>query len=277
MSVRESIETIERTLGRVQSHYELGVINGTIRQADRADKLLASIEKDATTLLEIVTPKAKGRDLSPAEAITTHVDAAEQMTLARGNHLYQVDSALDCAMQFMPDDVRGYWRTAGPHKFAGYVSHEPEVASQLEARGILIWRSVLDGLIRLVNTNWLTTHAAIREHVMTKVVGRRCSFCQIQEPQSSLELIPVDPQQRGKLELANGAVQLQTKTVHTHAKCAPHWLRWLAIAESYKTQAEAEAADLAAGRTQQPVPEMPQLEEKPPADETKHFNSKEQA
>ena len=109
------------------------------------------------------------------------------------------------------------------------------------------------------------------------MVGRRCQFCLIQEPPTSLELIPVDPERRGKLEIFNGVVQLQAKTIHAHEKCIPHWHRWLAIAEQYKTQAEAEAADIEAGRTQQPLPEMPQLEEEPVADDTKHFNSKEQA
>lgn len=279
MRVRKRIEDIERDLHRLESHYELGVINGTLRNGDRVEKLFASIQRDVATLVELVTPKAAGRALSPAERITTLAEALEQLWIARGNCLYQVDGAYECALQVMPDDIRGYWHTAGPHKLAGHISHEPEVASQLEARGILVWRSVADGLIRLVNTNWLTTHAAIREHVMTRVVGKRCQFCRIQEPGASLELLPVDPEKRGKLEISNGAVQLQTRQIQAHAKCIPHWKRWLAIAESYKSQAEAEAADIAAGRTAQALPALPDLEsEKKPCgdDGSAHFNSKEQ-
>lgn len=275
-TVRKRIEMIERELDRLEPHYVLGVMNGTLREADRAEKLFASIQKDVAALAALVTPKTKARDLSPAEAITTHVDADEQMTLGRGNHIYQVDALHECAMGFMPDDVRAYWRTAGPHKFAGYVAHEPEVAEQLETRGILVWQSEVDGLIRLVHTEWLKTAAGKREHVQRKVAGRCCSFCLIPEAQSSLELIPVDPAKRGKLEILDGVVQLQTRTVHTHAKCAPHWLRWLAIAEQYASQAEAEAADIEAGRTQQPVPAVPQLEQPKAGDASKHFNNAEQ-
>lgn len=272
-TMRALTEAIERDLERFRVYHGFSVLNGRMREPKRVQKLLEGIREDIATALALVQPDTL-RHLDLPARILTLIAALEQMTIARGNHIYQVDALHECAMQFMPDDVRNLWRTIGPHKLAGHIAHQSEVAEQLEARGILVWQGD-DHLIRLVNINWLKTHAAIREHVTMRVIGRRCQFCGIQEGQSSRELIPVDPAKRGQLEIANGAVQLQTRTVHTHAKCAPHWSRFLAIAERYKTQAEAEAADIEAGRTQQPVPEM-QLLEAPAADETNHFSSKEQ-
>lgn len=246
-------------LERLEVHCSHMVMNGTPRDANRLEKLYAAIESDVAALADFVVPKP-GRHLDLPARILTLIEALEQMTLARGNHLYQVDGLHECALQFMPDDVRSQWRTIGQHKLAGHIAHQSEVAEQLEARGILVWRSEIDGLIRLVHTNWLTAHAAIREHVMTKVIGRRCQFCSIQESQSSRELMPVDPAKRGKLAILDGVVQLQTKTIHAHLRCIPHWLRWLSIAEQYKSKAEAEASDIEAGRTPGALPALADLE-----------------
>lgn len=255
--MRQLADAIERDLDRFHVYYGLGHLNGRLREPKRAEKLIASAAADIAQALELVmTDTLRHLDL-PARILTL-IAALEQMTIARGNRLYQVDALHECAIGFMPDDVRNQWRTIGQHKLAGHIAHQSEVAEQLESRGILVWQGD-DHLIRLVNVNWLATHAAIREHVTTKVVGRRCQFCGIQEGQSSRELIPVDPQKRGQLEILDGVVQLQTRTVHTHAKCAPHWSRWLAIAERYKTQAEAEAADIEAGRTPADVKAVGQL------------------
>ena len=278
MTPRERTETITRDLERLEVHYSLGVMNGTLRDAGQAERLFASIQRDVAALSLLVNPPATGPALNPAARITTLVDALEQLAIVRGNRLYQVDGLHECTTQVMPDDIRSYWHTAGPYKLVGHISHEPEVTSQLEARGILVWRGATDGLTRLVNANWLTSHAAIREHVMTKVIGRRCQFCRIQEPDTSRELSPVSPQQRGKLEISNGAVQLQTKQIHAHLKCIPHWQRWLAMAEGYRSQAEAESADSAAGRTVQALPALPDVSsDETQGNEPQHFNRQEQA
>lgn len=258
MTMRQRTDAIASDLERFQVYHGLGVLNGGVREGKRVEKLIASAQESVAAALALAMPDTL-RHLNPAAMILTLVAALEQMTLARGNHLYQVDGLHSCAMEFMPDDIRGHWRTIGPHKLAGYISHEPEVAEQLEARGILVWRGE-DRLVRLVNTEWIKTDAAKREHVQRKVVGRCCSFCLIQESQTSRELIPVDPAKRGKLEILDGVAQLQTKTIHAHEKCIPHWLRWLAIAERYKTQGEAEAADIEAGRTPGALPALADLE-----------------
>src|SRR5665213_4194439 len=70
----------------------------------------------------------------------------------------------------------------------------------------------------------------------------------------SHELQPVEVEQRTGYHTIGGVTQLQHGTVYTHKQCRPFWLRSLRIAEKYAGVAEAEAADIAAGRVSQPAP-----------------------
>ena len=70
----------------------------------------------------------------------------------------------------------------------------------------------------------------------------------------SMELQPVEAEKRTGYHISGGVVQLQAGVVHTHKACRAFWLKWLHIAGQYAGVAEAEAADLAAGRVSQAAP-----------------------
>jgi hypothetical protein len=145
------------------------------------------------------------------------------------------------------------------------------VPELLKTRGILTWFNEPDQRHRVVDVNWLTSHADIRDHVVGGVIkGKRCSFCRIHETPNYAGFIAVDPTDRQALAVSNDVVQLRLGVVYVHTQCLVYWHRWVGIAARYATQEAAEEADRLEGREPRVLPEPPSFEpdappEPPPA------------
>lgn len=275
--VQERITGIEDHFHTIQTYYGLAVLSGRIAGPDikRFSKLLETIETAQSAMFEMVKDKPAWHP-STVERVDSLVDVNERLAIEKGAGIFRPDAYHSLVVERLTGNIQAYWHRAGQHELLGMIRHQPEVCELLRPRGIEVWTND-DTHVRLVNHERLVNHADIYAHVdhLGWQGGRRCRACCIPEIATSRELVAVDPAKRSGYTTHNGQHVLQPATIYAHERCIPTWKRWLAIVEQYKTQAEAEAADLAAGRTSQPVPEMPQLEE-PPADETKHYSSKEQ-
>lgn len=280
MRIQERITGIEDNFHSIGTHYGLAVLSGRIAGPDikRFGKLLESIETAQSAMMDLVKAKPAW---SPTlvERIDSLVAGLEQLAIEKGAGIFRPDALHSLVVERLTGDIQAYWHRAGQHSLFGMIRNAPDVAEQLRQRGIEVWTNDQDRHIRVVNTAWLTLHADIWAHVDHHgwQGGRRCRFCRIDEIATSRELVPVDPAKRSGYTTHNGQHVLQPATIYAHERCIPTWKRWLSIAEQYKSKAEAEAADVAAGRTAQPVPPMPALESKPQADESRHYSSKEQA
>lgn len=126
----------------------------------------------------------------------------------------------------------------------------------LVADGVIAWRNPIDdGFIRIVDQRRITAHASIRTWVdqSNAPTGKRCRCCSILEPPSSMLLFSADPEMRGIPAVVNGVPVHSGGYVQVHAHCLAQWLSWVEIATSYASQADAEAADIAAGRAHLPA------------------------
>lgn len=277
MRVTERIDAIEYRFHEFQTHYGQAVMSGRV-DTKRVSKLLESIESTQTAMMDLVKAQPAWHPTA-VERIDSLVAGVERLAREKGAGMYLGDALHSLVMERLTGDIQAYWHRAGHHSLFGMIRNQPEVAELLRDRGILVWTNADDRHVRLVNTQWLVTHADIRAHVAKEWEGgRRCRLCRITEIATSRELSPVDPARRGHYTMQSGQHVMQPGVIYAHEQCIQTWKQWLAIAESYKTQAEAEAADIAAGRTAQPATALPDLKsEKPRGDEPQHFNSQEQS
>lgn len=173
------------------------------------------------------------RMLGTEEAVACLADALTTIARERRTVLAPPDSIKDLVVAEVADDVRGFWNTFQSVGYiSGLIQYDKQLALQLKAAGVLVWRNDRDGQIRLVNIRWCETEEQIRAHVTDQtIVGRRCRFCTMAElPNDSLELQPVDPDHRLKWTVYNDVHKLEIGWVYTHTLCREYWLRWLDIA-----------------------------------------------
>lgn len=130
----------------------------------------------------------------------------------------------------------------------GVLREHPEVVEALlRDHGVLIWTAgewdPADELIRVVNTKWLVDESSIWSHVVSEPpAGKTCRYCLALEPPESLELQPLDREQRSQDVMRAGmsgkrVAILQPGRVHCHVPCAPYWQEWVRIAEQLEEAA----------------------------------------
>lgn len=265
ITMNSRLSQIKDDVDRFQNHYEAWVATSKPHDLRSVEKLLGDIERCNRELLTLVTPKTKNRHLSTQERIASLVAALDALAKSKGGILAKPDTLHSFVCQYAPQADRNYWAGDRQGEIYGMIRSQPEVRELLEQSGVLAWVLIEDRRTRLVNTNWLTSHAEIRRFVTDQWPGgRRCRFCRIDEVPATRALVAVDPERRKGYTTVNGVVSLQPGQIHVHAQCTPHWQRWLAIAESYPDQAAAEAADRAAGRASAsacpPMPNAPEPE-----------------
>jgi len=278
MRITERITAIDARFHDFETHYGLALLSGRV-DTKRVSKLLDSIESSQTALMDLVKGKPAWHPTTP-ERFESLADGLERVARDKGAIICRADALLSLMVERLSGDIQSYWHSAGQQELFGLIRNEPDVAELLRPRGILAWTNDQDKHIRVVNTERLSTHANIYAHVDHRQWqgGRRCRACCIPEIASSRELVPVDPERRRGYTMKNDSFVMQPHVIYAHEQCLPSWHRWLAIAGQYASLAEAEAADVAAGRTPQASPEMPALpaQESPKGDEPQHFNSREQ-
>ena len=260
MSIVLRIRTACDRLERAANPMSLAELTG--KSLKPAEKFLLRIEKDIDALAEAISEvlhAPQARALTMPERNRSAVAALTAWARECAAAILPPDSAHRMLIEHAQEEHREYWQGQSPHLVAGLISHT--VGEALESQGVLAWRPE-DGHIRLVDTQWLTAHADIFQHVFGgRPGGRRCRFCRIQEIPTSNQLQAVVPEQRKGGAMHDSIVQLPRGVVLTHEKCRPHWERWYSIARQYSTLEESQAADKAAGRESKAPPPMADLEQ----------------
>lgn len=192
---------------------------------------------------------------SNVERLTDLITAIDGIAHELGARLLRLDALQSKVVQHAPEVARPYWANRQAASIHGLLLYEKTIATELAKRGVHIWTDA-DQCWRIVNENWLTSHADIRAHVAApRIPGRVCRFCRIVELPSSQPLVVIEGKRAAPLETAS--TQLQPGSVFAHEQCVPHWERWLEIANRYPTQEAAEAADREAGRITGGAPSAP--------------------
>jgi hypothetical protein len=250
----QSIVDLCRVLDRARTHYGIGVLSGERFDVKAADKLIADLAKQADRFSQLVTPVPGKHYPTLAEKIAVLTIALETIANRQGAAIVPSDTLLALVVDACPTpDAAQFWSKEWPASLFGLVLHEPRLAAELRTRGVLVWGEHADGLTRLVNASWLTTHAEIFRFVTgDRPAGNRCRFCRLSEPHGVLLTDVETP--TGDWKRPQFPIPLH---VQAHRQCAPYWLEWLAVARQYQSEDEATAADVAAGRAQDAVPALP--------------------
>jgi hypothetical protein len=120
----------------------------------------------------------------------------------------------------------------------------------IEAEGVDFWPEETDRRFRLVDTQWLSSHAdAFRWVVGPWGGGRRCRFCAMAESPMVDSIVPVELERRHGRTMLNGVAVLDSAGhALTHGRCRLPWLELLTRIAPYRSVEDAIAADKAAGR-----------------------------
>jgi hypothetical protein len=196
-----------------------------------------------------------GHYLQGKERADSLIDCLEGVAKGRGGGLYQTKSLHSAVVDYAPAGDKLWWHQQPAGLVVGILRNEPDVTAALKQRGVLIWEGAADvlnasdELWRLVHVDWLTAHQDIYAFVIDSTpMGRKCRFCQIQEPPESRELQPLTLERQNGATIVNGVVSIMPGAVLTHEPCRRHWLRWLEIASSHGSEEQAKAADIEANR-----------------------------
>ncbi len=251
---RERVFQITDKLDRAVTHLELAQMLGTVDTVGM-DKLLTSLDADATALAALVAPVSQP-SRTQSERLVDLINAVVMIAKEVGARIYKTDALASKVCMTVPSEVQPYWLGLRPQQVSGLLLNEKSVAAELAKRGVLVWFNEPDQRWRIVDTNWLTAHAGIRKHITSeRIPGRVCRFCRMFEL-PSIQLYTVDRENRGPLSTVNGVVQLEPGRVYLHDQCVPSWNQWLAIANRYPTQEAAEQADREAGRVSNEPPKL---------------------
>lgn len=284
MSISRRIFTLVDQLDRLGNPAALAETTGRLTRNKGIEKRLAIIEREVTALAEDLTaPESPAPSMSSRDRNISAVAAFVSWARTCGAAIVRFDSAHRMIVTHCPEADRPFWAAQPPELIAGLVAHE--IAPALEAEGVYAWRANPDdGLIRVVDQNRLTAHGDIRRWVdpVNWPGGRRCRCCGIEEPPTGMQLVTVDPEKRNTFTRINDVFQICPGVIYAHEKCRDTWQRWLDIANRYKTQEEADAADREAGRAAKAPQPMADLEPLPlaalpPGYSESHINSNEQA
>lgn len=161
--------------------------------------------------------------------------------------MYSHDVFKERFLQALDPARRQAWMGESVGMMVTMIREQPEIAELLKSDGILVWLATEfdphDQCIRLVNVNWLRDEADIYSYVANAAEpGKRCRFCNALESPESLELQPLDPEQRSRDVMIAGMsgkriAILQPGRVHCHIPCGPYWLEWVKIAERLEQDA----------------------------------------
>lgn len=267
-SIALRIAAAEATLERLRNHANMADISPGRYPLDAMKIHVTAIEAAIEALAADLAPQKTNSPINSGSARhSSAVAAIAGWAREVGAAIVKNDSALSMIQKHCPESHRGFWASQHQNLIGGLVANEMKTSELLKAEGVLIFLAdPSDGYIRIVDLAAPSAHADIYRRVTEWKGGRRCRYCRIEEPAMSLELQPVEAEQRNGHHTINGVMQMQPGIVHTHKQCRPFWLKWLQISGQYAGIAEAEAADIAAGRTSKPAPPPTDLQpDAPPA------------
>lgn len=241
------VHDARRTLERCLMHYGLRQMNGDTDLVKAGEKVITTIEAAVAEFERLSMPKAPDRYPSKLERIVSLANGLEAVARARGAAALPADSLHRLVVAALGGDERGFWAKEQPQAIAGFIKSEPELSDELKARGILVWLFEHDLQIRLVDTQWLQTHADIYDHILSEPEpGARCRFCRLHETDGSALT-------DFKLQIGD---RINTNA-RVHAACCQTFGTWVVIAKSYPNIEAAVAADIEAGRAQGAAPALP--------------------
>lgn len=267
MNVCLRIQNVRRQLATARSMANMMDISPGRLTEDRIKEHVSAIEAATAELVEALTlPKSTYSINSGLARHQSAVKALAGWAREVGAAIVKFDSAHAAIQAHCPEADRSFWANQTPGLIVGLVATEMQNSDLLKAEGVLAFLAdPSDGHIRIIDTNAPAAHADIYLRVTDWRGGHRCRYCRIEEPSMSMELQPVELEQRTGYHAINGVTQLQHGTVYTHKQCRPFWLRSVQIAQRYSSLAEAEAADAASGRVSRNMP-MPDFKpDAPPA------------
>jgi hypothetical protein len=251
-----------RDLDRIRSDVDLAQVRQRTDVLERVDPALAALTEATKQLLEAVRPDpGRMRLLQGAERAAWLVAALEAGAKACGAGLYAADSLHGLVVDHTAAQDKVWAHSQLPGLVVGMLRTEPDIAKTLARRGVRIWEGKSELLIpsdelwRLVHLDRLTAHGDIRRWVTERRLGRCCQCCGITENPQANELQLFELTRRHGVAMINGAVAIAAAGgVLLHDECRSQWIRWVELASKYSTQAEAEAADAAAGRKPRGTP-----------------------
>lgn len=251
-----------RDLERARSDVGMAQVNQRADILERVDPAIVALTAAVKQLLEALRPDpTRMRFLQGAERAASLVAALEAGAKACGAGLYAADSLHGLVVDHAPAQDKVWWHGQLNGLVVGMLQTELEIARQLAKRRVIIWEGKPDAfnpsdeLWRLVYRDRLTAHGDIRRLVTERRLGRCCQCCGITENSHANELQPFELTTRHGVARVNGIVAIAAAGgVFVHEECRSQWIQWVEIASKYGSQAEAEAADSAAGRTLRGTP-----------------------
>lgn len=260
-------------LERLRSDVDLAQVNRRDEILARVDPALEALTGAVKDLKEALLPDTRRvRQLQGAERAASLIAALEAGAKACGSGLYAADSLHNLVVDHAPAQDKIWWHCQLAGIVVGMLGMEPEIRRTLADRGVRVWegkRTPLvpgDELWRVVHLDRFTADGDIYRWVTKPWGGGRCCRgCGMTENEHANELHRFDLQKRHDAPVINGIVAIGAGGgVLVHDECRAQWARWVAIASRYGSQAEAEAADAAAGRKPQgatPAPAALELEQ----------------
>lgn len=253
----QTVVDIGRKLDLARRKYGVMSLSAGASDIKAAEKVIDELDKLVARFDALVSPPPGDPDPTILEKVAVLTIALERIANRDGAVISPTDTSLAAVVDACPTpDAARFWAKQHAVALFGLVTQEKKLAEELRVRGVLLWGDSNDWLTRLVNTSWLTAHADIFKFVTgDKPSGHRCRFCRLPEPHGSIApafievATPEGDWKRGKLPIP--------RSVQAHPQCAPFWLEWVDIARQYQSEEEANAADIAAGRTQGAVPALP--------------------
>jgi hypothetical protein len=253
---------LERMLERVRNSLDLLGTRPELAKAAAGDLAEMELRLEALALRLSSAPAKYLDGLEAWKSLAFAVGA--MMRGCASQPLLAATDLKELVVKYCPPQDRSSWEARAPQSVWGMLEHEgaaqiivnahvrkSELRKLIEDQGILYWSEELDRRFRLVNTRHLNSHAdAFRWIVEPWGGGRRCRFCGMVESGAVNALFPVELDRRNGRVMIDGMVVLDAgASALTHDRCRPLWIEAVATASKYRSLAEAQAADKAAGRT----------------------------
>jgi hypothetical protein len=195
---------------------------------------------------------------------------------AKAAVLAPADTLFADALQHVDPAHKEFFERGGATKIGGWL-RRTDVMAQLAAAKVVTFYEPRDSLFRLIDLDWLVAHADRRRFVMQRHEGSRCRLCRISETAyGTRSMQPASRTERTgsmKLDAVGRRIDALAKSGMVHDVCVETWEQWVADAARYLSDAEAEAADRAAGRVSIEAPVAPQAPPEPEPPQRMHDDS----
>lgn len=223
--------------------WDLAMVSDTLKfDLDAIEDTAAVIIESIDKLKNLTTIKSQMTVLNDTErSLSLKCAIATIAADLRGGVALPPDSFKSAVERACDPGHKEFWMRQSSNLMVTLISEQDGIADILKGQGVLVWSAgkydPADNLVRIVNTKWLTEEAEIFSFVVSEPpAGKTCRFCLALEPPESLELQPLDPEQRSQDVMIAGMsgkriAILQPGRIHCHVPCAPYWRQFLAVAE----------------------------------------------